>query len=69
MSDAKLESKLTVADDGLWCVCWLAEFECDGEHQPFVTRRGEPCIKTEAERRVEWGRKESPWIIYWIEPA
>jgi len=55
----------TINADGLWCVCWYGESEDYGWEQ----HKGDPVERQEAERRVAWGRRTYPELIYWLEPA
>ncbi len=50
---------------GHWRVCWMGDTEDDG----FVAHYGPPVQKEEAERRMEWGMKKYPHLIYWLEKA
>ncbi len=48
---------------GLWRVCWAGDTEDNG----FVAHYGPPVQKEEAKRRMEWGMKKYPHLIYWLE--
>lgn len=48
-----------------WRVCWAGDTEDYG----FCAHYGPPVLKEEAERRMEWGMKEYPHLIYWLEKA
>lgn len=47
----------------LWQVCWAGDTEDYG----FVAHYGPPVQKEEAERRIKWGMKKYPHLIYWLE--
>ena len=62
---SRLEAaETTDKPEELWCVCWAGETEDFG----FCQHRGPAVDRAEAERRITWGKREYPWLIYWLEP-
>ena len=59
-------------DDALWCVCWAGTiWHEDGTVDiSFRSYKSPDAVsREEAERRIAWGRRRSPEIVYWLEPA